>query len=205
MPTDGTDFARRRPLYGRFYVAFKNGADSAQLAAFASDGVAKEIGQRPLIAFKPAVEAVVSIANSTLLSCDAKRSLLAQQMEVLKTQLAESSPSARDVCDCVLRTGLEALDDGGPISGPEVAASAMKELVGAWCLDTINDKISRERPLIDRAVLPYAEKMANALLQSDNGKLPRNWRKSETTPISHAAEALNSEVLSPINPDATDF
>ncbi len=198
MPTDGADFARRRPLYGRFYVAFKNGADSTQLAAFASDGVAREIGQRPLIAFKPAVEAVLSIADSTLLSCDAKRSLLVQQMEALKTHLAETSPSARDVCDCVLRTGLEALDCGSPIREQEVATSAIKELVGAWCLDTIGDKISRERPLIDRAVLPYAEKMANALLQSDNGKLPRNWRKSESMPISHAAEVLNTEVLSPI-------
>lgn len=113
MPTDGADFAGRRPLYGRFYVALKNGADSTQLAAFAAEGVAKEIGQRPLTAFKPAIEAVISIADSALLSCDAKRSLLVQQMEVLKTELAETSPSARDVCDCVLRTGLEALDGDG--------------------------------------------------------------------------------------------
>jgi hypothetical protein len=30
MPTDGADFARRRPLYGQFYVALKNGADVAR-------------------------------------------------------------------------------------------------------------------------------------------------------------------------------
>lgn len=46
MPTDGTDFARRRPLYGRFYVALKNGAGASQLAALAADGVAREIGWR---------------------------------------------------------------------------------------------------------------------------------------------------------------
>lgn len=87
------------------------------------------------------------------------------------------------------------MDQGAAVTGPEVAASAVKELVGAWCLDTVSERLACVRTQIDNALIPYAEKMGTALLQSDNGKLPRNWMKSEIPPISHAAEALNSEVL----------
>jgi Queuosine biosynthesis protein QueC len=115
MPTDGADFARRRPLYGQFYVALKNGADVARLASLASDGVARDIGQRPLVALKPAIAVVLSIANSTLFPEDIKRSLLVQETEKLKAQFAGFS-STRDTADCALRAGLEAVDQGVALS-----------------------------------------------------------------------------------------
>jgi hypothetical protein len=198
MPTDGADFGRRRPLYGQFYVALKNGADIARLASLASDGVPRDIGQRPLVALKPAVTVVVSIANSNLFTKDTKRSLLVQEAEKLKARFADSSPSTRDIVECVLRAGLQAVDRGGALDQQKVTAGAIQKLIRAWCLDTIGDNEGQIRSL-EPATLPHAEAMANALLKSYNGKLPSNWKRSKTNPISHTSEALNSEVLTPLN------
>ena len=196
MPTDGADFARRRPLYGQFYVALKNGADAARLASLASDGVARDIGQRPLVALKPAIAAVLSIANLPLFPKDMQRSLLAQEAEKLKAKFADSS-STRDIVDCVLRAGLETVDDSAALSEQEVTTRAVQKLIRAWCLDMIGDK-QAEIHSLEQATLPEAEAMADALLKSDNGKLPSKWKKSKSNPISHTAEVLNSEVLTPL-------
>lgn len=38
MPTDGAEFAKRKPLHGRLYVEVKNGATAEALAAVAVQG-----------------------------------------------------------------------------------------------------------------------------------------------------------------------
>ena len=195
MPTDGVDFARRRPLYGQFYVALKNGADVARLASLASDGVARDIGQRPLVALKPAIAVVLSIANSTLFPEDIKRSLLVQETEKLKAQFAGFS-STRDTADCALRAGLEAVDQGVALSEQGAATDTVRKLFRAWCLDKIDGKADIRS--LEQATFPHAQMMADALLISDDGKLPRNWKNSKVDPISHTVDALNSEVLTPL-------
>ena len=43
MPTDGTDFARRRKFYGKYYTMAKAGADAPTLAGLGSAGFAREV------------------------------------------------------------------------------------------------------------------------------------------------------------------
>lgn len=43
MPTDGTDFARRRKFYGKYYTLAKAGADAPTLAGLGSAGFAREV------------------------------------------------------------------------------------------------------------------------------------------------------------------
>jgi hypothetical protein len=62
MPTDGADFQRRRPLYGRFFVDIKQGASDDRLVTSGCLGIAREITKdRQMPMFRPMVEALVAI------------------------------------------------------------------------------------------------------------------------------------------------
>lgn len=195
MPTDGSDFARRRPLYGKFYVAIKNGASGQELAPLAIDGVVREIGQRPLVAFLPALEAMVSTLGAELLSADAKQAILSQRIEGVDASYASASPSTRDICDCVLKVGLEAIASGSVLNAQEAAVSSVRQLVDAWCLSTVSPEEARS---IDSRLGSDMERLAASLLVSSNGRPTRNWRAEEHTPVVHNAESLRSEVIASI-------
>jgi hypothetical protein len=62
MPTDGADFQRRRPLYGRFFVDIKQGASDDRLVTSGCLGIACEITKdRQMPMFRPMVDALVAI------------------------------------------------------------------------------------------------------------------------------------------------
>jgi hypothetical protein len=61
MPTDGTDFKRRRVHYGAFYIAAKTGAEEATLSAIGVAGLAREITKDfSLPMLKPMIDAAAS-------------------------------------------------------------------------------------------------------------------------------------------------
>jgi hypothetical protein len=118
MPTDGTDFARRKPIYGRFYADARNGAPAIDLAELLVECLAREIRRdRPLIALRPVVNALLSVTEDygngalPLLSAAEKKNLLLRRLDALDQTFGEHS-STRHLCENARKIGIEAIDSG---------------------------------------------------------------------------------------------
>jgi hypothetical protein len=209
MPTDGTDFARRKACYGRFYTASKDGVPVAVLGSIALEGLARDIRRDGgLPAFRPLVEHLVGIMIPGLLGNDDMRKQLMDGVDHIDQELADFSLT-RDACGVARKVGLEALSGGIDPSEESIKSHLVAGLVKSRCLDRASPYITRHRTrsihgteqltkTVAQATLPNALILAEAIYKSPKGVPPRGWDGTSSTAIEHTATALNNEVIAEI-------
>lgn len=168
MPTDGADFGRTRPCYGKAFTMTRDAADDSDVAECVIRGVELDIrrdGGAP--SFKAAVALIVtgSTPQMLLLGGDEIR------------QKYVDSPLTRHLAEGAVKVGLEAFKLGKRYSTEQAAQALVVQLGISRCCDGMGGYITRHRTknLAD----------SQTVIKSIKEKLPST----------HAAQSLASRML----------
>lgn len=205
MPTDGTDFARMKACYGKFYTATKQGVAEADLASIALEGLARDLRRDGgLAAFRPLIDLLRNTLAPGLLSSNDKGGQLLDGVERIERQYADSSLT-REACAAARTVGLKELNCASLPCMDNVMAQMVVELIKTRCLDRASPYATRHRTHsiqgtqqlngeIAQAAFPEARILADAIYNSPKGTPSRQWN-GRVAPIEHTAAALENEVI----------
>ncbi len=199
MPTDGADFGRTRPCYGKSYTMARDGADDAAVAEFVVRGVELDIkrdGGAP--AFRTAVE-LLMVASSSGNS----RQLLSGADAIGRNFV--DSPLTRHIAAAVETLGLSALAEGHSLSAEHASEKLLVQIAESRCCDGMTGYIARNRTkdlaasqeivASIKAHLPqtYAVRdLAARMLNCSPKGLPA--RAPKASPMAHTVAGLDEEI-----------
>ena len=201
MPTDGADFGRTRPCYGKAYVMASEGADDADVAECVMRGVELDIrrdGGAP--AFPVAVDTI-------LLACgggDDGRQFFAV-VDAIKRDFADS-PLTRHLAAAVETIGRSAIADGCSLSREKAERLLLVQVAKSRCCDGMTGYVARTRTKDLVASQAIIDSIKSKLDQSsaayDLAARMRNCspkglpaRAAKAAPVTHSADSLNNEEI----------
>lgn len=199
MPTDGADFGRTRPCYGKAYIMAREGAADADVAECIMRGVEPDIrrdGGAP--SFCPAVELLM------LATASCSRSQILDGVDMIQRDFMDFSLT-RHFASATEKVGLSAINEGRALSRQEASERLLVQFAESRCCDSVVGYAARysaettaanEQPKDSinshlsqtAAVRDLAERMQRC---SPKG-LPARAAKVE--PVSHTADGLNEEL-----------
>ena len=200
MPTDGADFGRTRPCYGRAYTMARDGADNADVAECVMRGVELDIrrdGGAP--AFTEAVDLVVAACRS------ANGSQLLAGVDATRQKFVDS-PLTRHIAEAAAKTGLAGIAAGNIPSREQAARELLVRIGASRCCDGMTGYVARHRTknnvregnavvgdIKARLGQTFAVKdLANRMLNCSQKGLPARVPKAAS--VSHSADGLNEEL-----------
>lgn len=199
MPTDGADFGRTRPCYGRAYTMARDGADEAAVAECVMQGVELDIkrdGGAP--AFPVAVELLVLASNG------GNSHDLLSGVDTIGSSFVDS-PLTRHIADAVEKLGLAALAERKPLSAEGASEKLLVHIAESRCCDGMMGYIARNRTgdlaasqkivgLI-KAELPQTHAVFDLAARMRNCS-PKGMpaRPPKTVPVIHTAAGLDEEI-----------
>ncbi len=199
MPTDGADFGRTRPCYGRAYTMARDGADDADIAECVIRGVELDIrrdGGTP--AFSAAVDLLVAG------SCGGNRTHLLSGADAIRRESADS-PLTRHIAAAVDTLGLSAITEGRSLTPQGASEQLVVQMAQSRCCDGMTGYIARNRTknlaasqmIVGsiKAKLPQTNAvrdLAGRMLRCSPKGLPA--RAPKAAPVAHTADGLNEEI-----------
>ena len=200
MPTDGADFGRTRPCYGRAYTMARDGADDADVAECVMRGVELDIrrdGGAP--AFSAAVDLLVvaCVGNNG-------QQLLAGVDAIQRNHV--DSPLTRHFANAAKIIGLTAISEGITLSRQQAAEQLLVHFAQSRCCDGMTGYLARNRTqnlAASHAIIgSIKSKLAQAFFTSDLTARMLNCslkglpaRAAKVAPVTHSAESLNNEEI----------
>lgn len=201
MPTDGADFGRTRPCYGKAYTMARDGADNADVAECVMRGVELDIkrdGGAP--AFPVAV-------NILLLTCggggDIQRLLAG--VDAIRRDFVDS-PLTRHFAAAVEKVGLSAIAEGQRLTREQAERKILVQVAESRCCDGMTGYVARKRTNDLGASHTIVESIKLKLGQTaavrDLAARMRNCSSKgmpakpvKLAPVTHSAESLNNEEI----------
>jgi len=199
MPTDGTDFGRTRPCYGKAYTMARDGADDADVAECVMRGVELDIrrdGGAP--AFPVAVELLV------VASCVGNNLQLLSGVDAIRRDFVDS-PLTRHIAAAVETLGLTAFAEGRSLSAEEASEKLLVQIAQSRCCDGMTGYIARNRTRdlsasqaivgsikANLAQTNAVRELAVRMLNCSPKGLPA--RAPKASPVTHTAEGLSEEI-----------
>lgn len=196
MPTDGADFGRTRPCYGKAFTMTRDAADARDVAECVIRGVELDIkrdGGAP--SFKAAVALIVTASS---------RELVQRRGDEIR-QMFVDSPLTRHLADGAVKIGLEALKLGKHYSTEQAAQALVVQLGISRCCDGMGGYITRHRTknLADSHTIinsikgnlsstQAAESLASRMLNCSPKGLPARSPKGPR--LEHTAQGLDEEL-----------
>jgi hypothetical protein len=199
MPTDGADFGRTRPCYGKAYTMARDGADDTDVAECVMRGVELDIrrdGGAP--AFPVEVDLVVTASLS------GNHQWLLSGVDAIGRGFVDS-PLTRHIGEAVNKVALSAIAEGRALSKVQAAEKLLVQIAESRCCDGMTAYIARHRTgnlaashaVIDsiKAKLPQTiavHDLADRMRNCSPKGLPA--RAPKTPQVSHTAEGLDEEI-----------
>lgn len=197
MPTDGADFGRTRPCYGKAYVMARDSAADVEIAGCTMRGVEMDIrrdGGAPL--FPAVVEALVSATAS------GNGGQLLAAVDGLKSKFSDF-PLTRLFAAASEKVGLSAIADGHALSQREAAEKLLVEFASSRCCDGMAGYLTRNRTKNLSASLAIVESIKSELGRAAPDLADRMLRCSpkgfparapKTAPVDHSPKGLDEEL-----------
>lgn len=199
MPTDGADFGRTRPCYGKAFTMARDGADDYAVAECVVKGVELDIrrdGGAP--AFRPAMEVLMAASNG------GSGQLLMSGVDSITKNFADS-PLTRHIVDAVEKLGIAALAEGQSLSFERASEKLLVKIAESRCCDGMINYIARNRTqdlaASQRVVNSIKDNLPRTSTVRDLATRMRNCspkglpaRALKATPLAHTAEGLSEEL-----------
>lgn len=201
MPTDGADFGRTRPCYGKAYTMARDGADNSDVAECVMRGVELDIkrdGGAP--AFPVAVDIL-------LLACSSggNHQQLKAGVETIRRNFVDS-PLTRHFAEAVAKIGLAAIAEGRGLTREQAERMLLVQIAESRCCDGMAGYVARKRTNNVAASLAIVESIKSELGHTvavrDLASRMRNCsskgmpaKAAKAAPVKHSAESLNNEEL----------
>jgi len=199
MPTDGADFGRTRPCYGKAFTLARDGADESVVVEYGVKGVELDIrrdGGSP--AFRAAMELLVLTTNG------GNRQALLSGVDTISQGFADS-PLTRHIASAVERIGLSGFAEARTLSAEVASEKLVAEIAGSRCFDGMPGYLARNRTkdmhasleLVDsyKAGLPHSaalRDLAKRMRDCSPKGLPA--RSPKGAPLVHTIEGLDEEI-----------
>ena len=201
MPTDGADFGRTKPCYGKAYTMAREGAEDADVAECAIRGVEIDIKRDGGV---PAFSLIVDLLVRACDGADNGRRLLMGVDEICRD--FADSPLTRHFTAAAERIGLEAIAQGRPLLPQQVAENLIVKFAESRCCDGMLGYVARHRTKDFEASLgivgsikskldqaPSMSDLAARMLNGSKKGMPAKAVK--VAPVTHSAESLNNEEI----------
>ena len=199
MPTDGADFGRTRPCYGKAYTMARDGADNSDIAECAIRGVEIDIrrdGGAP--AFSVAVDLLV------LASRGGNCQQLLSGVDAIRLQYADSTLT-RHIAAAADRIGLSAITEGLSLCREVASEQLLVQIAESRCCDGMTGYVTRNRTKNlaagQRLVGSIKAKLSGTNAVRDLGSRmlhcsPKGIpaKAAKVAPVAHTAEGLNEEI-----------
>lgn len=199
MPTDGADFGRTRPCYGKAFTMARDGADEADVAETIGKGVELDIrrdGGAP--AFRIAVDILMAASNGRGVS------ELVSDVDGMRKAFADS-PLTRHLANATDTIAQNARMAGRILSQQQAAEALIAQIGISRCCDGMTGYVARNRTknfvtaqrVVDgfkqalpqtMAVRDLAIRMLNCSLKGLPARPPRAAR------VNHSVEGLGEEL-----------
>jgi len=199
MPTDGTDFGRTRPCYGKAYTMARDGADDTDIAECVVRGVELDIrrdGGTP--AFRVAVDLLVAG------SCGGNRTQLLSGLNAIRREFADW-PLTRYIAAAVETLGLSAITEGRSLTPQQASEQLVVQMARSRCCDGMTGYIARNRTknlaesqvivgsIMRKLTQTHAvQDLESRMLRSSPKGIPA--RAPQAAPVAHTADGLNEEI-----------
>ena len=201
MPTDGADFGRTRPCYGKAYTMARDGADNADVAECVMRGVELDIRRDGGAPAYPVAVDLLTLASSGGLS---DQKLLAG-VDAIRRDFVDS-PLTRHFAAAVETIGLSAIVEGRSLSREQAARMLLVQVAESRCCDGMTGYVARTRTKdlaashgivgsikSQLAQTAAAHDLAARMLKCSPKGLPA--RAAKGAPMTHSAESLNNEEI----------
>jgi len=201
MPTDGADFGRTRPCYGKAHTMARDGADDADVAEYVMRGVELDIrrdGGAP--AFPVAVDILVIVCGG-----GGNGQRLLAGVDAIRRDFVDS-PLTRHFAAAVEKIGLSAIAEGRGLTREQAERKLLVQVAESRCCDGMTGYIARNRTKDITASLAIVESIKSKLGQTsaahDLAVRMRNCspkgipaKAAKVVPVTHSAESLNNEEI----------
>ena len=199
MPTDGADFGRTRPCYGRAYTMARDGADNADVAECVMRGVELDIrrdGGAP--AFSAAIEIVMGA------TAGGNGQQILSGADALNRSFVDS-PLTRHFAKATELIGLSAIAEGRALSRQEASVQLLAQFAESRCCEGMTGYVARNRTkdiAASQAIVESikshlgrtaaARDLADRMQRCSPKGLPA--RATKAAPVAHTADGLNEEL-----------
>ncbi len=201
MPTDGADFGRTRPCYGKAYVMAKEGADDQAVAHCVMRGLEIDIRREGGV---PGFVALADLITKFAQTGGSAKDVMIG-LEGVRRGIVDS-PLSRHLVHAAIQMGMRVIREFKNMSRQRVAEGILLRMAESRCCDGMHGYLSRHRtgdPSQSADIVasiksklgdsPQAPDLARRMLNGSAKGLPAKAAKQAV--VSHTAEDLNNEEL----------